>query len=383
MKSCLYALVLVTGLSQVGQALAAEDPCLRTPEPRAADDVLQELRIRRSDLMKCYDVGSHAPASLETLIKLLATANAAKTPADRRQALTSVLEELNNWMTTGLKDAALREKLRVKVSQARTALETIDVSNDVLNSPSWTIVERPSDGAITSKVFDKDDFTTPIRVKCIAQAASPDGCRTAIVDIEGVLRSHNVVEVALRVLNKDAMAELADLFSKRNSMWTAYRTEARPQYPWEWLLNGALYRDDRPKDEAGNPRGPASLPKGQVILLHPGVGLEQFNVRGTDQSSSNPTLYMEWIGYNRLQWNYGDGTLRGGLGVSIVGVYAPRQDASDWSHGLMFWVSNKYGLAVTRNGGGTSIMISMDLGELYRDKLNQVNESLRSSLSSK
>jgi hypothetical protein len=46
-------------------------------------------------------------------------------------------------------------------------------------------------------------------------------------------------------------------------------------------------------------------------------------------------------------------------------------------------VSNKYGLAVTRNSQGTSVMVSMDLGELYRDKLNQLNTWMGSSLSSK
>ena len=49
----------------------------------------------------------------------------------------------------------------------------------------------------------------------------------------------------------------------------------------------------------------------------------------------------------------------------------------------MFWVSNKYGLAVTRNSDGTSLMVSVDVGELFRDQLNQLNQALRAGLPSK
>jgi len=84
-----------------------------------------------------------------------------------------------------------------------------------------------------------------------------------------------------------------------------------------------------------------------------------------------------------LHWDYDAGKLRGGLGVSLVSVYAARQDAKDWSHGIMFWVQNKYGLAMTRNGEGTSVMVSVDVGELFRDQLNQLNQSLRAGLPSK
>jgi len=223
------------------------------------------------------------------------------------------------------------------------------------------------------------DLAAPLGAKC-PEAAT---CAAGIADLEAMLRGHALVEVALVVARKEELSDIAELFSKRAGMWEAYRTEARPQYPWEWLLNGVLYRDDRPKDAANNPIGPASLPSAQVILLHPGVGLERFDIRNTDQSANNPTLYIEWLGYNRLHWDYDAGKLRGGLGVSLVSVYAARQDAKDWSHGIMFWVQNKYGLAMTRNGEGTSVMVSVDVGELFRDQLNQLNQSLRAGLPSK
>jgi hypothetical protein len=382
MKSNLRTLALIVALWYAGPGCAAEDPCLQAPKAEPAEAVLAKINLRMS-VQNCYDIKAHTPDQLKDVSKLLEKANGAEARADRKQLVAGLLEAMREWMVKGLSDATLRDELRGKVSEARVVLISAEASNDVVNPTSWRIVQRPSDSALTSKVFDKTDFTAPVRSKCTAQATNLNDCATAIADLEGVIRSHTVVESALLVVRKDELSDLADLFSKRANMWDAYRTEARPQYPWEWLLNSALYKDDRLKDQAGNPKGPANLPNGQTIFLHPGVGLERFNPKETNQSSDNPTLYVEWIGYNRLKWSYGEGKLLDGFGVSIVGVYAPRQDVSHWSHGLMFWVSNKYGLAVTRNSQGTSVMVSMEVGELYRDKLNQVNTWMGSSLSSK
>jgi hypothetical protein len=254
----------------------------------------------------------------------------------------------------------------------------------ILDPTGWRINESFADGTLTSGALGVA-LNPSIEDGCRPPQAAVEKCRVAIADVEAVFRAHSVLERGLTVFHAEVIPNLADLFKKRTEMWDIYRTEARPQYPWEWIVNGMVDTtlDDRKKDAHKNPIGPANLPSGQIILLHPGVGLERFDIRGTDQSASNPTLYLEWFGYNKLQWDYDAGTLRGGLGVSFVSVYSQRQDASDWSRGIMFWVSNKYGVAVTRNDSGTSIMVSVDVGELYRGKMNELNEWLRPSAEAK
>jgi hypothetical protein len=356
------------GLVFAGQALAQLD-CLKAPDPAAAPAVRVHINLKRAQ--QCYDVKAHTPASLEPAVKLLDQANKDQARAERKRTVAGLLQLVSEWTQSNVRDAALRDPLQVRLAEARAAISASDIAKEVSNPTAWRIVERPRDGALVSSVSGAGgDLAAPIGNRCPEAQA----CRPAIADVEAVLRSHALVEAALVVLRKDELADFADLFAKRAAMWDAYRTEARPQYPWEWLLNGVLYRDDRPTDAANNPLGPASLPKGQWIVLHPGVGVERFEIRNTDNSASNPTLYVEWLGYNRLNWDYEAGRLRGGLGVSLVSVYASRHDAKDWSHGVMFWAANKYGLAATRNSEGTSLMISVDVGELFRDQLNRINQ---------
>ena len=371
-------LILGSGLLIAGQGYAQDD-CLKAPDANVASVVRTQIGLKRAKL--CYDVKTHTPASLAGTVTLLEKADKEQALAERRRTITSLLEAMRQWAETGLGDATQRESLQRSLHEASTAVAAGELSKGIVDPTSWRIVERPKDRALLSNISGATDLALPIDAACTG--ADPKPCTAAVADLEAVLRSYALVEVALLVARREELTDFAELFAKRASMWDAYRTEARPQYPWEWLLNGVLYRDERRKDRNGNPIGPAALPKGQWIALHPGVGLERFDIRNTDQSANNPTLYIEWLGYNRLNWDYDVGKLRGGLGVSLVSVYAPRQDAKDWSNGVMFWVANKYGLAVTRNTEGTSVMVSIDVGELFRDQLNQFNQALRGGLPSK
>lgn len=372
----ILATAFVAGLALAAQCLA-QDACLEAPKVAAAPAVRAVVNVKWAQ--QCYDVKAHTPPSLESAVRLLNKADKEPALAERRRTIASLLDTLRSWAQSTVSDAELRAPLQRGLAEASTAVGAGELSKPIASPTSWRVVQRQADGAMMSNVSGAGDLAAPLGTKC-PEAAT---CAAAIADLEALLRGHALVEVALVVARKEELSDIAELFSKRASMWEAYRTEARPQYPWEWLLNGALYRDDRPKDAANNPIGPANLPKAQVILLHPGVGLERFDIRNTDQSANNPTLYLEWLGYNRLYWDYDAGKLRGGLGVSLVSVYAPRHDAKDWSHGIMFWVENKYGVAVTRNDEGTGIMVSVDVGELFRDQLNQLNQTLRSGLPSR
>ena len=378
MRFVLAGLTLILALSCAAPAFAQD--CKTPVKAEKADEVLIEIGKRRG-IRKCYDIAAHPEPSLADAAKMLDKAKNQAAPAERLQTVAGLLQWLREWMNDGIDEAPLRDELQRRVSDARVALSLAQVSNQAMQPSSWRIKEG-ANRSLTSNVVPTD-FSIYVRRSCTEKPAWVKACESAIADLEATHRTHEAIEVALGIASADALADLTELFANRAKMWDAYRTEARPQYPWEWVLNGVLFKDDRPKDTSGNPRGPANLPGGQWILLHPGVGLERFDMRNTDQSASNPTLYIEWLGYNRLNWDYDAGKLRGGLGVSLVSVYSSRQDAKDWSNGVMFWVSNKYGLAVTRNSDGTSLMVSVDVGELFRDQLNQLNQALRAGLPSK
>lgn len=364
-------LVFAAALGFAGQALAQVD-CLKAPEPAAASAVRGQITLKRAQF--CYDIRRHTPPALKPAVEMLDKADKEQRLVERRATVVSLFDAMRQWAETGVSDPAVRTPLQRSLQEAGTAVAQGERSKPIVDPTGWRIVHRPSDDALVSNVSGNVNLMASIDAAC---TGAQERCNAAIRQLETVLRTHSIAEVALVVARKEELSDFADLFTKRAAMWEAYRTEARPQYPWEWLLNSALYTDDRPRYDNKNPIGPANLPKGQWIALHPGVGLERFDIRGTDQAANNATLYVEWVGYNRLDWDYDAGKLRGGLGVSLVSVYASRQDAKDWSHGVMFWSANKYGLAVTRNSMGTSLMLSVDLGELIRDQLNQWNKALK------
>lgn len=374
LPTAIRSFALVAAIAFAGHA-PAQDFCLKAPDPVAASTVRTQVGLKRGKL--CYDVKAHPPESLANAVKLLEKADKEQGLAQRRRTITSLLEALRQWAETDVADPALRRPLQQNLRDASVAVDAGERAKDIVDPAGWRVVERPSDRALQSKIFGSIDLAAAIDTACTGTPPQTRPCAAAIGDLEALLRSHALVEAALMVARKEELSDFADLYAKRAAMWDAYRTEARPQYPWEWLLNSAFYRDDRARDGNNNPIGPANVPRGQWIAAHPGVGLERFDIRGTDQSANNATLYMEWIGYNRLNWDHDAGKLRGGMGVSLISAYASRQDAKDWSHGIMFWAANKYGLAVTRNSDGTSVMVSMDLGELLRDRLNQWNRAIK------
>jgi hypothetical protein len=376
MKRVLVGVFVLWTLSEAHEGFAQDDPCLKAPPAASAPDLLRELAVRRA-ILNCYDIGNHTPDTWQPVIGPLEAARQAQTGAERWQGITEALAKVEEVVAAEMHDATRRAFLAGKIDEARSRArnEGRDLTGNVLETTAWRVTESTPSGVavLSSKVLPDTDFNAPIRKECRGAGAEA-ACAAAIGDYETTLRAHDAVEVALAVVHEEVRLLYQALFEARHNMWEAYRTQARPQYFWEWMANSPLIKDDRPRDENGNPLGPASLPKGQMILAHPGIGLERFEFKDGDQTQNNPTLFIEWIGYNRLRWDYGAGKLTGGVGVSVIGVFAPRDDSSNWSNGIMFWVQNKYGLAVTRNGDGTSLMGSVDLAELFRDKMNEIGQ---------
>jgi hypothetical protein len=248
-----FAAAFVAGLAFAAQGLA-QDACLKAPDVAAAPVVRVQIDLKRAQ--QCYDVKTHTPPSLASAVRLLDKADKEQALAERRRTIASLLDTMRGWAQDNVSDASLRAPLQRSLDEASTAVVAGELSKQVASPTSWRVVQRPTDGALMSNVSGAGDLAAPLGAKC-PEAAT---CAAAIADLEALLRGHALVEVALVVARREELSDIADLFSKRAAMWEAYRTEARPQYPWEWLLNGVLYRDDRPKDAANNPIGPASLP---------------------------------------------------------------------------------------------------------------------------
>jgi hypothetical protein len=207
------------------------------------------------------------------------------------------------------------------------------------------------------------------------------GCLNAIAAAKAWLRVVQLVEAALTRYAAPTLDELLQRSTTRLAMWHSYRDEGLPQYPWEWLLNSArLNKADkgpggRPLDEDEQPIGPMRVPTDQIILLHPGVGLEYREhpdePTATGDSNLSPIIYLEIVGRNRWSWDESTGTMLGGRGISFVATYADREDDTEVGYGVLFHMrrTKGYTLGITRSGDATNIIFNADVAEFFKDKL--------------
>jgi hypothetical protein len=212
-----------------------------------------------------------------------------------------------------------------------------------------------------------------------------DNCQNGIKTAKAWLRAAQLADAALSRYTQAFLDALLARSTQRLAMWHAYRDEALPQYPWEWLINSyRLNKGDkgpkgRERDANGQPIGPMNVPTDQIIFLHPGVGLEYRDrsdkepaAGTTADSKTAPIVYLEFLGRYRWSWDATTGKMIGGNGISLVGTYADRENDTEVGYGLMFHSrqTKTYTLGITRSGDTTNVIFNADLAEFFKDKLS-------------
>ncbi|MBT8438846.1 MAG: hypothetical protein KJO91_03900, partial [Gammaproteobacteria bacterium] len=208
------------------------------------------------------------------------------------------------------------------------------------------------------------------------QGIEESSCDKMVIYAESLLRMVYVVESAMQYYGHPVIEAFSKRYTTRKKMWDAYRDRALPQYSWEWGVNSwrMSRSDNRPKDANGQPMGPMTIPNDQIIVLHPAFGIERLeSIEGF--STTDPTVYIEFLGYNRWQWNRATGEMNNGLGFSVIGSYADRNKLDNFSYGILVHFRNKYSLAVTRNSDDdTGILLTVELANLFREKTKAYRE---------
>ncbi len=287
----------------------------------------------------------------------------------RAWALAGVEAALAQARQIGDTHQAVRSQLVSALEAAQEQLGLAVPPQGVTAPVRWQLQGR--DGTV--RTVPELRLEQTVEAACPGPPAQPQpgsGCAMALAYAERVLRIVALVQRGMQFHADTVIEAYRDRYTVRDRMWEAYRDQALPQYPWEWGINSwrMSRADDRPRDAAGEPMGPMEIPDDQIIFLHPGVGLERLDVDG-DDATTDPTLYLEFIGYNRWQWDQRTGAMQGGLGVSLIGSVTRRDDADDFSYGVMFHWRSTFRVAVTRTDDATGILLGVDLAEMFRDKL--------------
>ena len=200
-------------------------------------------------------------------------------------------------------------------------------------------VDAPEAAQMRYRDFDVD-----------AVLARPGGRAAA----EALTRAAHLAERASAPDQAAAIGAARERAVARDARWRSYFADARSQYPWELFVNSWRYEETvRKKDGISGP------PAWQWIVLHPDVGL-QYVSSAAAGDRFKPALVLELIGYNRWTWG-GDNRPQNAWGASLVRTYADTASLPSGGWGIALHRHSKYTLTLTRLGGSTGVLFSIDL----------------------
>lgn len=208
----------------------------------------------------------------------------------------------------------------------------------------------------------------PLRITCAE--ATDRACVLAGETGKAVFRAAALVRQTLEFSLNDVYEEALAATRVRRAKWDAYFDDTRVQFPWE-LGASSYFHKWLGRDKGGF----ADVPNDQLILLHPGIGMEY--VSGAPEGNRfEAALVLEIIGYNRWWWTK-EGKVDTAVGVSYIQTYSDRAGLSSMRPGVMVHYNSKYSFAFTRKNGETGFMLSVDLAKLVTRVEEDAREKFR------
>ncbi|HZM33737.1 MAG TPA: hypothetical protein VFC18_04515 [Burkholderiales bacterium] len=275
-----------------------------------------------------------------------------RAPGTAGNALEEALKRVSDYVSTSARERETRSQpllaaIKTEIDSVREKLTKQEplVDQDVVG---WQWQDTRFRGLPDVNVASLNVMCPPSEPKLCAEASATG---------KVVFRAAALVTRTLQLSLTDEYEQALAAARLRKAKWDRYFDEARVQFFWELYANGLRYgRENR---KAG---GFAEPPHDQIILLHPGVGLEYVN-DAPSGSRLQAALVIELIGYNRWTWSK-QGKMENAFGASLIQSYSDRAGLASARPGIMVHFQNKYSLAYTRRDGVDGLMLSIDLAKL-------------------
>ena len=167
-----------------------------------------------------------------------------------------------------------------------------------------------------------------------------------------------------RIYSQNRINELNELLSKAVApKWNKFFYDSKPMYPWDIFFTDFLY-DHFSKEERSTYRNGFRLPpEWQFFILHPSAAIEYVD-KAEDGEQLKSAIFAELFGVNK--WEKG---FLGLTGLSVIASYSDRKNVSDVGWGGLITFDNVYSFGVTTRSGDIGIFVSLDLANLFREKI--------------
>lgn len=180
--------------------------------------------------------------------------------------------------------------------------------------------------------------------------------------------------LANEISNRD-LAAVANQVAEKDEKWNRYLYDSKPMLPFDFFMTDLI---EKPKENAYL-RGVPVPPERQWFLMHPSVGVEYASA-AKDGQQMKPVLHLELFGVN--YWAQTTRPLKARIlnafsGASIMLSYSDREGIKDTGFGVLLTFDNVYSVGVSRYGSHTGISVSVDLANMFREKLKPKYQALK------
>lgn len=300
--------------------------------------------------------------------KLYVPSEAKATPANRVETVRALLPKIREHLEGASRRLTLppgvtRHPLQVIRTQVMTAGDLLQQGSEVaqLTVAHWEL--DIDNGKLGGIYHLGDDLLSPACKKPV----ETEDCAKALSLSEEAVRVALLMQKISQYLALVQPARFFDELRIFDEQWRQYATMARSQTLIELSLNSAVF--DRKQDVYGF----VAPPDYQYIILHPSVAMEYVSAASAG-SRFQPSVIMEWFGYNKWTWQTSGGSVKMArpLGISLVSSFSDRAGTTAAGHGLMVHYDHVYSLGITRHGDDVGVFLSVDLQKMVMDKSAQL-----------
>ncbi|MEX2197446.1 MAG: hypothetical protein WD886_01440 [Burkholderiales bacterium] len=219
------------------------------------------------------------------------------------------------------------------------------------------------------------DIAGPADADCKDAASAL--CRDALAGGKELMFAWRLAHDLSNRLSVSAVSKIGEQVALKRALWNRYLYQSKPMLPLDHIATD--FFDGRWKHSDQYPDGVREPPDTQYFFLHPSVAVEQLN-SAPDGQQLKPVLVVEVFGANRWRddrrWINAP-LLRSLSGASIALTYADRAGVTDIGKGVIMTFENVYSIGVMRYESKTSVLFSIDLANLWREKYKDKYETFR------
>jgi len=360
-RRTLAALLTAFALA-VSQAASPDDVCKRTWESLPDDSSKLRKLLKDDCLGGSSDTSLHV-ADLRSAIQLLPELE----DTSRLRNALDVLGTVHSYLVPEV-SAAISKDCRDAILGGVVA-----INDALLHGQLTPVADLSCVGAsellYKASCWELDSSTSPPVVPGLAKCGLDVHDRSSLEGAAAVIRLATVVQDVLGGVFAPLLSQYhADATELRGRWWTYFHL-TRGQYPWELLVNAALFGRTMEKSH-GQFHSP---PTHQWVLVHPDAALEYLH-DASDGEQFKPTLSVELVGINCWRWK--NEKAARAIGGAVVANYSDVASIRDWRFGGVIHVAHRYSFGVTRGSGETGYFVSADVAAFALDKQKKAKQFL-------